>query len=502
VLDQHARRPSHLRREDLARDPLLQRDHLGQPARLHVLGHRVGHLARGRRALALRVREHERRVEAQLFLRAQDLAELVLGLVAEAHHEVGRDGDAGHGGAQRAHEAAVGREVVAALHARQHRVRRALQRQVHVLADLGRLRHRRDDVVREVEGVGRGEADALDAVHGGDGAQQVAEAHVLVAVRVHRLAEELDLLVAGLGHGARLAQDLARRRPALAPARVGHDAERAELVAAALDRDVPRHAPRHLAGGIEALVGLEAVQLRVVDGAAGARLLDVRHQTAVPVGADHEIHVGRPLADRALEVLGHAAGDAQDGPRAGVALALPVLGQLAGAREHALLGLLAHGAGVEEDQVGARRILGPPVPGGVEQAQHHLGVGDVHLAAVRLDIREAFGGGGLGLRGLRASEGPELDQIAHAARRIYSATALLLGTLGMSFLSAVLHEADRSTLIDAMTERSQAWAGEASVRSCHTICTVAGGGWTGGGMSCRGRMRSNGRAMSSLMAVT
>ena len=68
------------------------------------------------------------------------------------------------------------------------------------------------------------------------------EADVLVAVRVDRLAEELDLLAAGRDQRARLAQDLARRRAALAPARVGDDAEGAELVAAALDRDVADHA--------------------------------------------------------------------------------------------------------------------------------------------------------------------------------------------------------------------------------------------------------------------
>ena len=41
---------------------------------------------------------------------------------------------------------------------------------------------------------------------------------------------------------AHLAEDLARRCAPLAPARVGDDAEGAELVAAALDRDVADHA--------------------------------------------------------------------------------------------------------------------------------------------------------------------------------------------------------------------------------------------------------------------
>ena len=53
-----------------------------------------------------------------------------------------------------------------------------------------------------------------------------------------RSGRAADLLVAGRGQRARLAQDLARRRAALAAAGVGHHAEGAELVAAALDGDV------------------------------------------------------------------------------------------------------------------------------------------------------------------------------------------------------------------------------------------------------------------------
>ena len=102
----------------------------------------------------------------------------------------------------------------------------------------------RIDVVREIERVGRREAHALDAVDGGDRAQQLGEPDVLVAVRVDRLAEQLHLLDAGLDQRAHLAQDLARRRAPLAPARVGHHAEGAELVAAALDGDVADHAAR------------------------------------------------------------------------------------------------------------------------------------------------------------------------------------------------------------------------------------------------------------------
>src|SRR5262249_5565637 len=152
-----------------------------------------------------------------------------------------------------------------------------------------------------------------------------------------RLPEQLDLLVAARRQRTRLAQHLARSRAALAPARVRDHAEGAELVAAALDGDAADDAARALARGVEPLVGLEAIQLRVGHGAAAARALDVIGQAPVAVGAHHHVDVGRALPDAVLEVLGHAAGDTQDhvGP-------LLVAGQLAGPRVDALLGLLAH----------------------------------------------------------------------------------------------------------------------------------------------------------------
>ena len=295
-------------------------------------------------------------------------------------------------------------------------------------ADLGRLRHRRDHLGREIQRIGRHEADALDAVDGRHRAQQVAEAHVLVAIRIHRLSEQLHLFVAGLGHRARLAQHLARRRAALAPARVGDDAERAELVAAALDGDVSgdaapgavRRGPARggFAAGhgaharrVETFVGLEPVELCVLDRLAAARAVHVVQQPPVAVGADHHVDVGRLLADRALQMLGHAAGDAQD--HAGARL---VRREHARARVDLFLGLFAHGAGVEQDQIGARRIFGAPVARALQQAQNHLGVGDVHLAPVGLDVGQALR---LRLRLVRrcsrtgGAASPQRDEVAH-----------------------------------------------------------------------------------------
>ena len=53
--------------------------------------------------------------------------------------------------------------------------------------------------------------------------------------------------------------------------------------------------------------------------------------------------------------------------------------------EHALLGVLADGAGVEDDDVRALRAVGEAVTGGLEHAADALGIRFVLLAAVGVD---------------------------------------------------------------------------------------------------------------------
>ena len=256
----------------------------------------------------------------------------------------------------------------------------ALQRQVDVLADLGRLRDRRDDVVGEVDRVGRREAHALDAVDPRDRAQQLGEPDVLAAVRVHGLAEQLHLPVAGVGQRAHLAQDLARRRAALAPARERHHAERAELVAAALDRDVPDHAARHRARRGRAVVGLLAIEPRV--GHRAARRAPRRRDRAA--GGSRRgrspVDVGRALADLVLEVLGHAAGDAEHhvGPRLVCASMLARANTRSSAFSRTAQVLIRIRSAAARDL--RARVAAPA------SRPSTFAVGDVHLAAVGLDV--------------------------------------------------------------------------------------------------------------------
>src|SRR5450759_3092728 len=80
------------------------------------------------------------------------------------------------------------------------------------------------------------------------------------------------------------------------------------------------------------------------------------------------------------ESLRHAAGDAEHG------IALHPALHLADPADHALLGVFADRAGVDEDHIRAVRLLDGFIAGFHQPSEHELGVADVHLATVGLDI--------------------------------------------------------------------------------------------------------------------
>ncbi len=264
-----------------------------------------------------------------------------------------------------------------------------------MLADGGRLRHRGDHAVGEVVGVRAGVAHAADAVDRADRAQQVGEVVGAVVVRVDGLAQQHDLVDALRDDLVRLAHDLGELAAPLGTARGGHDAIRAAVVAAALDRDPGLHAPE--AARAEVLVVLLEVEVGRAEALAVAGAVDQRRQHAVGVGSDDELDAGVGREESGAEALGHAAGDAEDGT------GLEVATQLAEAADDALFGVLADGAGVDEHDVGADRGVLRDVAFGLQLAVHQLGVADVHLAAVGfyVDGRHGDAGTWRAMRGAR-----------------------------------------------------------------------------------------------------
>ena len=133
--------------------------------------------------------------------------------------------------------------------------------------------------------------------------------------------------------------------------------------------------------GADVGVGLGAIQPHV-DRRIEARAREQLRQSAIAVGSGDQVEVRRLLGNRGAIMLRHASEEPEleAGPRALEAR------QSAQAPEHALLGVFANRAGVEQDHVGVFGTLGAAVPGAAHDRADRLRVGDIHLASVGLEI--------------------------------------------------------------------------------------------------------------------
>ena len=218
----------------------------------------------------------------------------------------------------------------------------------------------------------------------------------LAVVGVDVLAEQRDLDRAGRHELARFAQHGRRRPRILGAARIGHDAEGAELVAAFLDRQEGRagaHALRRgqvieLALGRE--VGVEHARTRQALAGAAYRGLALGlgqklGQAVVGLRAHDDVDGGLAAHDLLALGLGDAARDG-DGEIAafGAALALGIA-QAAELGIDLLRGMLADVAGVQHDQVGLLGRVGHGIAQRPQDVGHAVRIVDVHLAPVGAD---------------------------------------------------------------------------------------------------------------------
>ena len=229
----------------------------------------------------------------------------------------------------------------------------------------------------------RGEADSLHAVDRRDQAQQAAKIDVAEAIGVDRLPEQHDFPCTALGESADVGQNRLGRHAALASAHVWHHAKRAKAVASAHRGDVCAHAA--LVRGRDIGVGLAAVQAHVDLGHLPRRIeagaAEQFGQPSVAVRPGDEVEPRRLLDQRGAVVLRHASEQPQ--PQFGTGVLEPR--KVAQAPQHPFLGMLANRAGVEQDDVGVFGTAGGGVAGAAQHPADQLGVGDIHLAAVRLD---------------------------------------------------------------------------------------------------------------------
>jgi hypothetical protein len=119
-------------------------------------------------------------------------------------------------------------------------------------------------------------------------------------------------------------------------------------------------------------------------GAPGlAALRDQFRQAMQGLRAEHHVDEGRARDDGRALLAGDATADADDE----VGVRLLQMTHPAEVVEHLFLGLLAHRAGVEEDDVGVFRRAGRGQPfGRIEHVGHLVRVVLVHLAAEGFDV--------------------------------------------------------------------------------------------------------------------
>jgi hypothetical protein len=230
-------------------------------------------------------------------------------------------------------------------------------------------------------------ADALDAWHFGDVFDQQREvglffrAFHVAAVGIDVLAEQGDFTDAIGRQVSDFGQHIVERARNFAATGIGHDAEGAELRAAFHDRDESRSAldlrRRHR---------IELLDFREgnIDRCLALRfpVSNQLRQAVQRLRAEHHINIRCAGNDRFAFLAGDAATDADHQVR----IQLLQVADAPEVVENLLLCLLAHRAGVEQDDVGFFRIVGLDYPfGGIEHVGHLVRIVLIHLAPESAD---------------------------------------------------------------------------------------------------------------------
>ncbi len=252
----------------------------------------------------------------------------------------------------------------------------------------------RDQIIIDVARVTGGVAQPRDAGDFGDATQQLPErpgpAETFAMIGVDVLPDQRHLAHARSGEILDLGENCPDGPRNFRAARVGHDAEGAELVAAFLHGDEGRDAARPRLLEARRREEGELVLDRKL-GCDHAPLAGEQFgQAVVALRPDHQIDHRRAPDDLFPLRLRHATRDRDRHAAPGARGALLH-------RAHApefgidLFGrLLADVAGVENDQVGVLRRGGLDVPLGRQQIRHTMRVVDVHLATVGFDVELAL----------------------------------------------------------------------------------------------------------------
>ena len=238
-----------------------------------------------------------------------------------------------------------------------------------------------------------GVAQATNTGHPRKAPQQCAERRgraglVLAVIGIHVLPDQRHLAHACPGEPLDFGRDLLHRPRHFDAARIGHDAEGAELVAAFLHGDEGGNAAaadRLVRGGSQRVELVLQRKFGIDDLLAALRARDQAGQAVKILRADDQVDAGA-AGDFLAFGLRHTAGN---GDQHLAALCRRVLLHFADAAD---LGidlvhrLLADVAGIQDDEIGLGGIGGFAVAGRRQRVRHTIGIVDVHLAAEGLDV--------------------------------------------------------------------------------------------------------------------
>ncbi len=239
-----------------------------------------------------------------------------------------------------------------------------------------------EEPVAHVLGMRRGEPDAQQGRNQRRAPHQLGKVDLAGAVGVDVLPQQGDFAVTVVEKRAHLGQDGLGVAAPLAAAGVGHHAVGAEVVAAAHDGDEGADAVLIQPHRGDFGVGLLGGEQHVDPLAARLGLADQARQIAVGIGPGDDVDPGGALDELLSQTLGHAADDADDERGTG----FPQPFHLGQAAPDALLGVVADGAGIDEDDVGLLGIVGMDVALLLHDRDDDLRIADVHLAAVGLEV--------------------------------------------------------------------------------------------------------------------
>ncbi len=327
--------------------------------------------------------EGEDLAEADFFQAGHGAFEIFFGLAGEAHDEVGAELHVGVHLLEILYLREVFVQRVVAAHGMEDAVAAGLEGEVELVGDAFAARHEVGEIVVPVFGVGRGKADALQALDFRHVVEQLIELVILGgAVGINILPEQPDFFGALADEGLGFHEDVVVLTGYFPAPGEGDDAVGAHVVAPFGDGDVGLDAFDMAA--LDPLFGDEILYLvipgeplGVADPFALLDGLDHLGELEEIVGSEDHVDGLVPLEDFFAFLLGDAARDANN--EAGVGLF--TVPQGADEAIDFIFRIVADGTGVYEDEIGLVLVFRELIAFALQHGPHLKAVVFIHLTA-------------------------------------------------------------------------------------------------------------------------